>query len=383
MNRNGHNRTLRVLLTGPAAERLAATFDEHAPVSIVRPSTNGNAPVDVALHVLDSSPAPETAEDIRRLGEVAGAPLILATYGEPNGIVETGLQVGAADVLILPQSAETLLFAFRKASNGPNVGASGKVVTVYSPKGGSGKTAIATNLAVASARSGITTLLIDLDVQFGDAALTLGIAPRATIADLAASSGHVDAEKLKAFTCTEPRSGLSLLAAPKRPEEAEVVGQSELALVLDAAQAAYGAVVVDTGPIFDSAVLAALDRSDELLIVCNPEVTSLKNVHIGLDTIDRLGFSRDHISVVANRVGALGGVGREDIEAALGTEIAFQLPDDPAVPEAINRALPVVIGNESSRFARAILQLATVVFADSSVEESAPRQRRFLSRSRR
>ena len=131
---------------------------------------------------------------------------------------------------MLPQPVETLLFALRKAATASSVnGATGKVVTVFSPKGGSGKTVIATNLAVAAhAIRNRSTLLIDLDLQFGDAALTLAIPPRATIADLAAASGDVDIDKLKAFVCTDARTSLALLAAPKRPEEAQMVGQAEL-----------------------------------------------------------------------------------------------------------------------------------------------------------
>ena len=96
-------------------------------------------------------------------------------------------------------------------------------------------------------------------------------------------------------------------------------------------------------------MLAALDHTDQLLIVCNPEVTSFKNVSIGLETIDRLGFPRDRVSIVANRIGAAGGVSRHEIEEVLEAEIAFELPDDAAVPSAINRATPVVLADEKSR----------------------------------
>jgi pilus assembly protein CpaE len=281
------------------------------------------------------------AEDIGKLRTLSQAPLILAAYGEPNGIVEAGLKVGAADVLVLPQPVETLLFALRKAATANSAnGATGKVVTVFSPKGGSGKTVIATNLAVASMQSDRSTLLIDLDLQFGDSALTLAIPPRATIADLAAASGDVDIEKLKAFVCTDPRTSLALLAAPKRPEEAQMVGQADLAAILDTARKAYSAIVIDTGPLFDGPMLAALDRTDQLLIVCNPEVTSLKNVSIGLETIDRLGFPRDRVSIVANRIGAAGGVSRHEIEEDWAKSPSTA--DDAAVPSAINRATPVV-----------------------------------------
>jgi Flp pilus assembly CpaE family ATPase len=384
---NGYRPKLRVVLSGPAADRLEPALDREPGISMLGiGEADGSSPTDVALHVVESSSDPNVAEEVRRLREVADAPLILAAYGEPNGIVETGLAVGAVDVLILPQPTETLLFALHKAAIAPVVTKAGKVVTVFSPKGGSGKTALATNLAVAAARSGQKTLLVDLDLQFGDSALTLAMTPRATIADLAASSGNVDGEKLKSFITTDDRTGVAVLPAPQRPEQADLVGQTEIAAVLDAARHAYDAVVIDTGPLFDAAVLAALDHSDQLLLVSNPEVTSLKNVRIGLETIDRLGFARERVSLVANRIGAAGAVNRDDIELALDVKIAFELPDDPEVPTAVNRALPVVVADESSPFSRAIVELLPSVFPAQDTDEQAREtasNRRFRLRGRR
>jgi pilus assembly protein CpaE len=274
-----------------------------------------------------------------------------------------------------------VLFALRKAALASSSAGVAKILTVFSPKGGSGKTVLSTNIAVAAARSGVNTLLVDLDLQFGDAALTLGVAPRATIADLASSSGAIDVEKLKAFVCVGPTASLSLLAAPTRPEDAQVVNQVELKAILNAARSAYGAVVIDTGPLFDVAMLAAVDCSDHLLIVCNPEITSLKNVRIGLDTLERLGFPRSRISIVVNRVGVPGGVTQKDIEQALEVEIAYELPDDPAVPKALNRAVPAVIADEDGRFARAVSALEASLLGGAV--PVAKQQRRSLLRSRR
>ena len=384
MDSNGHNgiRGLRVLLSGPAADGVATMLAHQPAISLVRPTglAETQTSADVALHVLESSSVHSELPHARELR----VPLILAAYGEPNGIVETGLAVGAADVLVLPQPAETLVFALRKAAAAAASanGDRGKVVTVFSPKGGSGKTVLATNLAAATARSGVETLLIDLDLQFGDSALTLAVSPRATIADLAASAGDIDLEKLKAFVSTDSRTGLSLLPAPKRPEEADLVGAPPLAAILEAARSGFGAVVIDTGPLFDAPMLAALDHTEQLLLVCNPEVTSLKNVRIGLETIDRLGFPRERVSLVANRIGAAGAVARDDIEDALDTKIAFELPDDPEVPAAINRALPVVLADEGTSFSQAAGRLADTVFAGARAKDDVPR-RRFGLRGRR
>jgi Flp pilus assembly CpaE family ATPase len=384
---NGSHPTpkLSVLLSGPAASNVAATLEHQPALAVVGAGEPGGASVDVAVLALHSSSDPNIAEEALRLREVTNVPFVLAAYGEPNGIVEAGLAIGAADVLVMPQPAETLIFALRKAAIAAADSSTGKVVTVFSPKGGSGKTVLATNLAVAAARSGVKTLLVDLDLQFGDSALTLALSPRATISDLAASAGDIDAEKLKAFVTVDSRTGLSVLPSPTRPEEADVVGASELAAVLSAAKSSYDAVVIDTGPLFDGAMLAALDHTDQLLLVCNPEVTSLKNVRIGIETLDRLGFDRARVALVANRIGAPGGVDRGEIEAALDAKVAYELPDDRAVPAAVNRALPVVVSDEGGPFARALVGLLRSVFNAPSATEDAPRpsQRRFLLRGRR
>jgi Flp pilus assembly CpaE family ATPase len=380
MHGNGHAPALRVRLSGPAAQRLQAALGGQGGLTFLPDAAPNGVRADVALHVLDHSSA--AADGLAELRQ-RDVPLILAAYGEPNGIVETGLQVGATDVLVLPQPPETVLFALRKAAATTNGSGSGEIVTVFSPKGGSGKTALATNLAAAAAVSGLRTLLLDFDLQFGDSALTLSVAPKATISDLAASAGRVDAEKLNAFVSTDPRTGVAVLPAPRRPEEAEIVGQEELVRILEAARSAYEVVVVDTGPLFDRAVLAALDETNRLLLVCNPEVTSLKNVRIGLETIDRLGFPRERTSLVVNRMGAKGGVERDDIRAALDAKIAYELPDDPAVPAAINRALPVVIGDESSKFAQEVVRLRNELLAPSAAPRPESRERRSLLRGRR
>lgn len=385
MRLNGHGPTLRVLMTGSEAEQLAPSVGSEPTVSLIGPvraeANTKLAPADVVLHVVASSSAPEVPSEVASLRSRSTAPIILAAYGEPNGIVETGLAVGAADVLSLPQSPETVLFALRKAALANGRADAGKILTVFSPKGGSGKTVLSTNIAVAVARSGVDTLLVDLDLQFGDAALTLGVSPRATIADLAGSSGPTDVEKLKAFVSAGPTASLSLLAAPTRPEDAQLVNQVELKAILDAARSAYGAVVVDTGPLFDVAILAAVDCTDQLLIVCNPEITSLKNVRIGLDTLERLGFPRSRISIVVNRVGAPGSVTRKEIEQALEVEIAYELPDDAAVPKALNRAVPTVIADEEGHFARAVSALGNSLLGDAP--PVAVQQRRSLLRGRR
>ena len=202
---------------------------------------------------------------------------------------------------------------------------------------------VATNLAVAAARSGKRTLLVDLDLQFGDSALTLAVTPRATIADLAASAGDIDATSWQAFVSTDAATGSPCCRrrdGPRRPTSS-ARRSSRRCSRRPATRTRQSSST--PGPLFDAAMLAALDHTDRLLLVCNPEVTSLKNVRIGLETIDRLGFDRERVSLVANRIGAAGGSAARTSSTRSTPTIAYELPDDSAVPAPVNRALPVVL----------------------------------------
>ena len=162
-------------------------------------------------------------------------------------------------------------------------------MTVFSPKGGTGKTVTASNLAAALAKQGRKTLLLDLDLQFGDAAIVMGIEPEKTIYDLVVAPGELDIEKLAGYTTKHP-CGLDILPAPLRPEDAELVTESKITRLLEVARECYDVIVVDTSPFFHGPMLATLDRTDELLVLCGLDVPTLKNVRLALQTLELLSF---------------------------------------------------------------------------------------------
>jgi pilus assembly protein CpaE len=234
-------------------------------------------------------------------------------------------------------------------------------VTVFSPKGGTGKTVTATNLATALVKhSGKRTLLLDLDLQFGDAAIMLAIEPDRTIQDLMASPGELDSEKLAGYTLRHT-SGVDVLPAPIRPEDAELVTEPKLARLLEVARESYDMIVVDTSPFFHGPMLATLDRTDELLLVCGLEVPTIKNVRLSLQTLELLSFPPNRIRVILNRANSNVGLKRSEVEAALETKISFELPSDRAVPLSVNRGQPAVLAEPGSDFARAIKDMAGAI----------------------
>ena len=193
MRRNGHTAELRVLLSGPAADAArAGTLEQRAGISVHPARTRRRrVAVDRGRHAARRRVlvGAEFADDVRRAARARRRAAHPRRVRRAERDRRDRPRRRRGRRALLPQPTETLLFALRKAAVAPSGTAAGKVVTVFSPKGGSGKTVLATNLAVAAARSGIETLLVDLDLQFGDSALTLAVTPRATIADLAASSG--------------------------------------------------------------------------------------------------------------------------------------------------------------------------------------------------
>ena len=231
-------------------------------------------------------------------------------------------------------------------------------MTVFCPKGGTGKTVMATNLSTALAKyHGKRTLLLDLDLQFGDAAIMLGIEPDKTIQDLVTAPGELDPEKLAGYT-TRHSSGVEVLPAPIRPEDAELVTEAKISRLLEVAKESYEMIVVDTSPFFHGPMLATLDRTDELLLLCGLDVPTIKNVRLSLQTLELLSFPTERIRVVLNRANTNVGMKRGEVEAALEQSVRFEIPSDRAVPLAVNRGNPAVLSDAGCDFSRGVRDMA-------------------------
>jgi pilus assembly protein CpaE len=310
------------------------------------------------------------------------APVVLLVPEAHLGLVETAFTAGVDDVLVLPQLPETISFAIRKArETGGRAGAPalpdsdvprGRVVTVFSPKGGTGKTVLSTNLAALLAhKSGKRVLLVDLDLQFGDAAIMLGVDPTQTMHELVLAPGELDAGKLAAYT-TRHKSGLDLLAAPMRPEDAELVTESKVLRILEVAREAYDIVVVDTSPFFYGPMLAVLQPTDQLLVLCGLDVPTLKNVKLSLRTLEQLGFPSSRTSLVLNRVTSNVGLTKDDVESALGVRVTFEIPNDPVVAPSVNRGAAASISEDESPFAEAVGLIAAMLEPAGAASAAKP-----------
>jgi pilus assembly protein CpaE len=328
------------------------------------------------LHATRSPRLP--ADDLAAIREYTQAPVILLASGEASQLLEEALDADIADVLLLPQLTENVVFAIRKTAHAGRrahtPGGNGKVLTVFSPKGGTGKTVTATNIAAAFAKfSRRRTLLLDLDLQFGDAAIMLAVEPEKTIYDLVVAPGELDPEKLTGYT-TRHACGLDILPAPIRPEDAELVTETKLARLLEVARESYDVIVVDTSPFFHGPMLATLDRTDELLLVSSLDVPTIKNVRLSLQTLELLSFPMKRIKVVLNRANSNVGLKRAEVEAALEIKVAFQVPSDRAIPVSVNRGSPAVISESNSEASRAFRHMTESLLP----AESAKTKRRWM-----
>jgi pilus assembly protein CpaE len=340
----------------------------------------------VVLHATRSAALPEA--ELETLREQTQAPIVLLVADDSAELFEQALDAGVADVLVLPQPAEKVAFTIQKAvfpsSRHPveelpdthdRIVRPGQVFAVLGPKGGSGKSVLATNLAATLSRHHAKrTLLVDLDLQFGDAALMLGSEPEKTIYDLVAAPGELDAEKLRGYTTRHP-SGLDLLPAPLRPEDAELVTEEGVAAALAVARFAYDAVVIDTSASFSGATLAALDATDELLLVCGLDLATLKDVRLTLRTLELLSFPRERIRLVLNQPTPSRVIKRKELEAGLDAKVRLELPYDSDVPEVVSRGeLPVLNGRVG--FARAVREVAASLVSTNGKRGRWPALRR-------
>jgi pilus assembly protein CpaE len=376
--------SVRVFVTGQCdgLPELREALAKHPEVELVGwadnvmegASTLTGGHLQVVLHATRSATLP--ANDVAAIREYTRCPVILLASGGSPSLLEDALDADVADVLLLPQLTDNIVFAIKKAchagrraqSNGG--GRQGRLVTVFSPKGGTGKTVLSTNIGTSLAKHwGKKALLLDLDLQFGDAAIMLGLEPEKTIYDLVTAPGELDSEKLAGYT-TRHACGLDILPAPLRPEDAELVTETKLARLLEVARESYDVIVVDTSPFFHGPMLATLDRTDELLLLTSLDVPTIKNVRLSLQTLELLSFPADRIKVVLNRANSKVGMQRKEVESALEMGVRYEVPSDRAVPLAVNRGNPAVLADGKSDFSRAVKELAkSLVTAQAAAKE--------------
>lgn len=358
------------------------------PASTEAYSIGGEVRVADSLHgvaqLLDSDPAellvvigPETpitdalafAASLRMSRSAAG--VVLLRYRADVEMLTQALQAGVREV-VPAGNQEALAAACRRsrevtrqllAAAGPapqaaQPAADGRIVTVFAAKGGCGKTTLATNLGVVLARdTGQRVCVVDLDLAFGDVAISVQLDPARTIVDALPMAGHLDATGAASLV-TSYRPNLGMLLAPVTPGDAEKIPPSLVQELLAVLRTMFDYVVVDTPAQLSEHVLVAMDASNQHVLLTTPDVPALKNLRVTLDMLDLLSYPRGVRSVVLNRSGSKVGLGVDDVERAVRCPVAAHVPSSLAVPVSINQGTPIALANPGHPVSQAIARFA-------------------------
>jgi pilus assembly protein CpaE len=309
-------------------------------------------------------------------------PALLLSYGTDQAFIQRAFSAGADDIVVLhpgpyvpEQNQREVEFAIRKAvarnyGGSERPGDTGTLVCILGSKGGVGKTLVAANVGVALAQRGRRTALVDLDLQFGDVALALGLAPETTLFDLAVSGGSLDAEKLDDFMLRHS-SGLRVLAAPARPDHAASVTAGMIADVYTLLRQEYEFVIVDTPPSFTPEVITTIDVATWVCMVGMLDALSVKNTRLGLETLNLMNYPVEHVLVALNRANTNVGLSQKDAVTLLGRVPDVLIPSDREVTRSINEGVPVVLSSKRSDAGRALNALADLLIS-AQEEQSVP-----------
>ena len=323
--------------------------------------------------------------------------VILSVQGDQN-YMRRAMLAGARDFLTKPPMGDELISAIRRAgemshverakgaqqriasttASGAPISMSsftpiskGKIITVYSPKGGTGCTTIAVNLAIALNNEDTRTVLVDANLQFGDVAVFVNEQGKNTILELAPRVDDLEPDVVEEILIKHEASGIRILAAPQRPEMAEKVSADQFSKVLEFLQRMYAYVVVDTSSILTDVVLSTIDISDVLVLVTTQEIPSIKNARLFLDLIQPMGISKERIIFVMNRYDKRIAITPERVSENLKHEVSATIPlDEKVVITAVNRGVPFMLDNKSQPVGRGIFSLAETVRARLTLLES-------------
>ena len=312
-------------------------------------------------------------------------PVVVFITSPPDGFVRRIFEAGADDILVLPINSDEVGFALQKAmarKQGTAVAAGvalSPMIVVLGPKGGTGKTVTSSNLAVSLATAGNKVAVVDLDLQFGDVALSLGLAPEKTVYDLAKAGGSIDADKVDGYLAKHV-SGVEVLMAPTRPDHAGVIHTEFLRDVYTTLRSSKDYVIVDTPPGFTPEVIASIDSSSHVCMVGMLDSLSLKNTKLGLDTLELMGYSQERVRLVLNRADSRVGITHDDVLAVVGHMPDVFVPSDRDIPRSINEGLPIVMAKDKSEAARAFRKLASLYEPVNAASTNGKRRMRLVGR---
>ena len=347
--------------------------------------------MDINMPDMDGIAATEAIRSHQPTAQV----VILSVQSDQN-YMRRAMLAGARDFLTKPPMGDELISAIRRAgamaqaersknvqvlppSTAGNLGfltpystPKGKIVTVYSPKGGCGCTTIAVNLALTLHNEDTRVALVDGNLQYGDVAVFVNEQGKNTIVDLAPRAEELDPEIVEEVMLKHSTSGLHILAAPSRPEYAEKVSSGQFSRVLEYLRQIYSYVVIDTASLLTDVTLSAIDVSDLIVLVSTQDIPSIKNCRLFLDLSQTLGIDRDRILFAMNRYDKRINITPERVAENLKQDVSSVIPlDEATVMKAVNRGVPFVLESRNQPASRGIFSLAESVRARIASQEAA------------
>lgn len=322
--------------------------------------------------------------------------VILSVQGDQN-YMRRAMLAGARDFLTKPPMGDELISAIRRAgqmahtersksANRLNIASTsgggvpmpgfapstnGKIITVYSPKGGTGCTTVAVNLAIALNNEDTRVVLVDANLQFGDVAIFVNEHGKNTVLELAPRVAELDTEVVEEILIRHEASGIRVLPAPQRPEAAEEVSADQFLQVLQFLQRMYSYVVVDTSSILNDVTLATLDASDVIVLITTQEIPAIKNARLFLDLLQTMGIGKERTVFSMNRFDKRIAITPERVSENLKHEVAAVIPlDEKVAITAVNRGVPFMLESKSQPIGKGILSLAEAVRARLTVLET-------------
>lgn len=325
--------------------------------------------MDINMPDMDGIEATEKIKPILPSAQI----VILSVQSDPN-YMRRAMQKGACDFLTKPPTADELISAVRRAGKiakdvvVPTTTTStgrerkGNIITIYSPKGGTGCTILSTNLALALQNEDTPVVLVDGNLQFGDVAISINEKGKFSVADLAPRVDDLDNEIVESVLMEHKASGLKILAAPTRPEYADNINGSQFGKVLDYLAGRYTYVVVDTPSSLTDVTLAIIDHSEIVILIATQDIPAIKNAHLFLEVADALGINRKSILFVMNRVDKRIAIDPLKIAESMKQELVEAIPlDERTVVPSLLKGTPFILGDKSRPVCRSVLNLAEAV----------------------
>jgi pilus assembly protein CpaE len=348
--------------------------------------------MDINMPDMDGIAATEIIRKIVPFTQI----VILSIQNDPN-YMRRAMLAGARDFLTKPPTIDELNSAIRRAgalaieerskspqisgiqsskAGGPRLsgspGLGGKVITFYSPKGGSGCTTLATNLAVCLNNEDTSVVIVDGNLQFGDVAVFLNEQGKFSILDLTPRADDLDPEIINSVTIKHSQSGIRILAAPMKPEQADMVSGDQFTKVIRYLRNIFSYVIVDTASSLQNITASAIDNCDLLILLTTQDIPSIKNSRLFLDEIDALGLDRKRIIFVMNKFDKRIGITPEKVSENLKQEITAVIPFEERVIVSVNRGIPFLLVDKSRPISRSIMSLAELVRKRISELDSQP-----------